>query len=250
VVSEKILCAITGHGNPHFKEKMPNCINNLRLIGKTSPFPVEFIVFCYDDSCDLSFYDNIKNCKLVKEPGIVGQFIYKHLTPDFISKYSRVIIMLDDIILPDDFTLLELMRLQDQLSLDIISPSLTKDSKYSYMFMLEDEKYNSHVRVVNFLEYFFYLFKTDTVEDMNTYKKFHTLFDSETKWMWGIDYAIYNVLNLKLGIVNDLKIKHCYIGSDEGRGTNQAMDEFNRNINKYNLNEHVNKHTTLYKAPT
>jgi hypothetical protein len=196
----KLLVTIPGIGNKHFEEKKTFLKSNIGIIKDTFIGDVDFLLFNYSDN-DFSDFENIK---IVKEGGIIGQYIFKYLNPDDINRYDYIILMLDDILLSDNFNIDYLIKLYKESNLNIISPSLTKDSKFSYEFMIENYEYKDSLRIVNFCEYFFYLM------DFKSYEKYYKLFDDKTYWLWGIDLCLYKQ-GFKMGIFNDFKIKHFYL---------------------------------------
>lgn len=198
----KLLVTIPGIGNNHFKEKKFFLKKNIDIIKKTFSGDVDFLLFNYSNNDFTDFND----VKVIKEKGIIGQYIFKYLNPKDLNNYDYIILMLDDILLSENFNIDYLINLYNDNKLDIISPCLTKDSKHSYKFMLENHKYKG-LRIVNFCEYFFYLM------DLKSYEKYYRLFDDKTYWLWGIDLCLDNQ-GFKMGILNDFKIKHFYISEN------------------------------------
>jgi len=196
----KLLVTIPGIGDNHFEEKKIFLKRNIEIIKSTFNGDVDFLLFNYSDND----FNEFEDLKIVKETGIIGQFIFKKLEPKTLESYDYIILMLDDIELSNNFNIDEMVEVYNNNNLNILSPSLTKDSKYSYSFMLENDSFKGYLRITNFCEYFFYFM------DVNSYNKYWSLFDENTYWLWGIDLCLDNQ-GFKMGILNDFKIKHYYI---------------------------------------
>ena len=197
----KLLVTVPGIGDNHFKEKKVFLRKNIDKIKSTFSGDVDFLLFNYSNN-DFSEFSDV--C-VVKEPGIIGQFIFKHLTPENLKSYDYVILMTDDILLSTNFNIDKMLSIYNDNELNILSPSLTKDSKcYHNGFMLERDEFKGKLRITNFCEYFFY------VMDLKSYTRYYQLFDNKTYWLWGIDLCL-DIKAFKMGILNDFKIKHHYI---------------------------------------
>lgn len=223
---DNILVAICGLGDPDGSKKINGCLNNIRLIKNTAPTnsEIDFKIFCYDDLRLDQFLD-IENCEIIKEEGIVGQFIYRYLRPDDLSSYSRLILLMDDIKLSANFNLAKLIKVQDKYVFDIISPSATSSSVLSRDFMKQrlDCRFKNKVLCVNFVEFFFYMFN---LKNPNAYSVWHSMFSENTKWMWGIDLALNPILKLQLGLVNDMTFDHQKYGGSLSTGGQKEAQEF------------------------
>jgi len=191
----KILSIIPGIGEPHFDNKEKILLKNINIIQNTFSGDVDFTVFNYSDN---NFSLEIP---VTKEKGIIGQYLYKYITPEFIKDYDYIMILLDDIELVENYNIDNMIFMLEQLNLDIISPSLTSDSKHTWDFMLENDNYKNKLRIVNFCECFCYLMTK------KSYIKYYSLLDEETYWLWGIDMILYN-MGFKMGIYNEYKIHH------------------------------------------
>lgn len=196
----KLLVTIPGIGDNHFEDKKIFLKNNIDIIKNTFSGNVDFLLFNYSNN-DFTDFEGVK---VIKEKGIIGQYIFKYLNPKELTDYDYIILMLDDILLSDSFNIDYLIKVYQENDLNIISPSLTKDSKFSYEFMVENYEYKDSLRIVNFCEYFFYLM------DIKSYNRYWNLFDDKTYWLWGIDLCL-DKKGFRMGILNDYNIKHFYI---------------------------------------
>lgn len=200
----KLLLTIPGIGDNHFEEKKNFLRKNIGIIKNTFSGEIDFLFFNYSNN-DFSDFENLENIKIIKESGIIGQFIFNKLKPDGLKDYDYIILMIDDIELSENINIDEMIKIYNDNHLDILSPSLTIDSKFSHKgFMLENDNFKDKIRITNFCEYFFYLM------DFNSYEKYWNLFDEKTYWLWGIDLCL-DKQGFKMGIINDYKIKHYYI---------------------------------------
>lgn len=221
-----ILVAICGLGDPDGSKKINGCLNNIHLIKNTAPAnsKIDFKIFCYDD-LNLDKFSHIENCQIIKEEGIVGQFIYRHLRPDDLSSYSRLILLMDDIKLSDNFNLASLIKVQDKYFFDIISPSATSNSVLSRDFMKQrlDSRFKNKVLCVTFVEFFLYMFN---LKNTDAYLAWHSMFSENTRWMWGIDLVLNPILKLQLGLVNDMTFDHKKYGGSLSTGGQKEAQEF------------------------
>lgn len=219
---KKILIAVCGLGDPNGEVKKKGCIRNLEILQKTAPknSQIYIKIFCYDD-LDLYEFNRFENCEIIRETGIIGQFIYKYLSPKNISGYDNLFLMLDDIELQDNVNLADMIEIQKESQFDILSPSATADSKISHNGFMKMRKHiqKNTLLSLNFLEFFSYLFDLNKSE---SYEKWYSLINEKTKWMWGIDMALNPILKMKLGLLNNMNFKHTQLG---GSHTNDAHEE-------------------------
>jgi 3,5-epimerase/4-reductase len=197
------LLVIPGYGGKEWITKS-DCINqSINKIKQTAPENSIFTIkiFNYDSSPNnFNFGDFEETIK----PGILGEFIYNYIKPTLVEKYDYIILMLDDIILQDNFNLKESLIILNLYNLDLISPSLTVDSVHTHRETLVDlhNTNNSKIgRICNFVEFFLYIMPA------NSYHKYFKFFHENTKWMWGIDYCMDCLM--KMCILDNMNMKHC-----------------------------------------
>jgi hypothetical protein len=224
----RILIAVCGVGDPNFDTKIVACTSNIEKIIKTAPTKykgkIDFIFFAYDDRLtdELSNYND---CKIVREPGFVGEFIYRYLQQHKVKNYDRIIVMLDDIELQPNFDLNVMLKIQDVHKYDIVSPALTRDSKASHKFMkTRDIKTKDTILHVGFLEFFMYVMNPAS----KAYGQWLSCFNENTRTMWGIDLLLHQELELKLGLIDNMTIKHMYIGGSRAGGRKEMLQLFDR----------------------
>jgi 3,5-epimerase/4-reductase len=197
------LLIIPGYGGKEWEIKS-NCINqSINKIKNTCPENSNFTIkiFNYDSSPN-NF--NFGKFEEIIKPGILGEFIYNYIEPSLVENYDYIILMLDDIILQDNFNLKDALDILNLYNLDLISPSLTLDSIHTHKESLVDLNNisnNKIGRICNFVEFFFYIIPS------KSYNKYFSLFNKDTKWMWGIDYCMDNLM--KMCILDNMNMKHC-----------------------------------------
>lgn len=205
-----LLVAVTGYGPPNLDHKRPLLEHNLTIIKATFQGPVTVKLFNYGEQpCECPLVD-----QEIMGPGYVGQFIHGGLMPSTITA-DYIMCILDDIELHPNYNVGQAIRNLEYYGLDIIQPSLTSDSTYSHECMLQQlytgapkdaptqAPKDAGLRITTFMEYFCYLMP------VNGYKKWHSLFDSNTTWLWGIDLCM-NQFNIKMGLIDILPMHHYY----------------------------------------
>ena len=228
----KILTVIVGHGGPNYDIKKSACQNNISVLLRTAPpdCGIDFEILHYDDSPVEEDYKYVDNLIVKKVKGFVGQHIFNHVQPEKVSNYDKLILLLDDVALPFNFNLHDFIKAQDLYDLDVISPSLSSDSKMGHQKIITRPDFKNSIRIVRCLEMFFYLFSTKKgVHD--SYQKYYSLFTEDTCSMWGIDYAMTFCLKLKCGLVNDITMKHLFLCESNGQKL-ESVAEWSR-LNQY-----------------
>lgn len=231
----KILTIILGHGEPNYDIKKSACQNNISVLLETAPpdCEIDFEILHYDDSPVKEDYKYVDNLIVKKVKGFVGQHIFNHVKPEKLSNYDKLILLLDDVILSSDFNLHDFIKAQDLYDLDIISPSLSSDSMMGHQKIMTRPDFKNSIRIVSCLEMFFYLFSTKKGVH-ESYQKYYSLFTEDTCSMWGMDYAITFCLKLKCGLVNDIPMKHLFLGQSD-RHKKESIAEWSR------LNQRLNE---------
>jgi hypothetical protein len=198
----KLLVVVPGIGNPNFDIKEKFLQHNLDIIKNTFSGQVDTLLFNFSNNQFTHDHPNI-----IKKPGIIGEFLYNQLDPSKIEGYDWTITLIEDIELSSNINIDKMINIYQKFNLNILSPSMTKDSKINHSFMVENDIYNNVIRIVNFCEWFFYLM------DKNSYIKYWNILDKDSKWLWGLDLCLYN-LGFNMALINDYKMKHHYSTSD------------------------------------
>lgn len=223
----RILVVITGVGDPNFKQKITHLHNNLKLLDQTKPKNsiIDFEIIYYDDKLNEFTFDQKFNIKKIYNKGLVGKHIYNHLSQKNFQGYDHVVVMLDDIVLCENFDLNDMINLQVKYEISIFSPSLTEDSVINNGQMMTRSHHDGKLIIQNHLEYFCYLFCLSDPKIKDALGLWLSLFNEDTQYIWGIDFAITNCLNLKCAMHNDVNMRHLFKGNHQG---SKAMKEWSR----------------------
>ena len=215
---KRLAVIVPGFGLPRVDFKRENLKKNLKTIKKTWNGFVDVIVFNYGSESA-----NNESVKEVFQKGYVGQFIYC-MNPVNMKSYDAIMILLDDIELVD-VNINILVNNLYYYGLDIVSPSLTSNSKPGWDIMFQKE--NRGIRISKFLELFCY------VMTPNGYEKYHRLLNEKSVWLWGIDLVLHNY-GIKTGIVDEMTMHHHIKGEAYKSGPNpyKEADEVFSRLNK------------------
>ncbi len=223
----KILVVVPGIGRPNFTKKIEILKNNLSYFNG-----IDYDVCVFNYSENVKIPQNVVNkfdLNVVSEKSIVGDFLKRHITPEFVKKYTHVIISLDDAEIQEGFSFEDALNFYNENNLDILSLSYTHDSKTPWEIMLSN--YNLVGRVTTFVELMFYIM------DSNRYTKYYEYIFSENPWMWGVDFLLYHK-GFKLGIIDKMSIKHYFGGSGNySHDFPDPFDGFNFLKEKFNIAE-------------
>lgn len=218
----KLLVVIPGFGPPHQDTKQWILQQNLQRIRSTYSGSITVKMFNYGKTPynlqmpDITIQEHM-------EPGYIGQFLYKYVTPAIVNEYNHVIVLLDDIELTDTVDIQRILQNVDCHSLDVISPSLTKDSPSAHPSMVESAS-TATIRRVYFIEFFCYIM-TPTA-----YSKWYSLLNQQSVWMWGVDLAMHPH-GITMGILDTVTMKHHF-----------HQSSYNGNAPNPFLEMHINLH--------
>jgi hypothetical protein len=205
-MSDCLFVLVSGFGGPHWEHKISILENNLRKI-TAHPWQRIHVRICQYDSHKIpERLVRQYNLDIIYGPGIVGDFIRLHARPDSrdLQGFTHVLLFLDDVEIQDDIDFEKLLTYQRDLSLDITSLSLTHDSQCIHKYMLQQEV---DVRVTTVCEYFWYLFP------MSGYVKYYPHVSQDNPWMWGLDLVLHKYLNLNVGILGKMTMRHWYMST-------------------------------------
>lgn len=102
------------------------------------------------------YYNNIRDVSENLVKGVIGQNLYRFVTPEVAVAYDYVIILYDDIEISKDVDFSVVYKNYLAYNIDIFSLSLSTDSKFSHEIMLQESDSNQ-IRMLNMLEIFFFL---------------------------------------------------------------------------------------------
>lgn len=225
---------IPGFGAPHDNMKLQILQHNIKIITQTYPTaPVDFHICVYDDTTiPPNFHQNI-NITIHREPGLPGDFIKKFATPDIVRDYQYILILFDDILLLPGVDMAKIIKTKEYFALDIISPTLSLDSKYIYKYMLTNPEAPFFLRIVPCCELFCCLY------DNASYTKYYEHVDPAINpWLWGLDLILHYKLNMRVGLLNKMSMKHffqstCY----DQHPTRSAFDGYAATMKKYDIDD-------------
>lgn len=198
---------ISGFGVPHWDHKVAILKNNLEKIYDETIWKNIHVCICqYSDPNLYQIPNELKDTysiEIIYEKGIVGEFIHRYASPSRIVGYDYILCLLDDIEL-QQIKWDTMIRYVKDLDFDLLSPSLSLDSKHQYKYMLHEPYNLSSIKVTSCCEYFCIFANT------KKFKKYYDHIDINNPWMWGLDLILKKHLGLKVGVVNTMIMKHWY----------------------------------------
>lgn len=224
---------VSGFGSPHLAEKLRILKNNMSIIERYGWSQLQYTICCYDSS-DLTELEALPNVTVIRDPLIVGQFLKKYLVPNTPSTaFTYLLCILDDIELQADVDFGWMIQHTEMFDIDILSPSMTQDSKYQFPYTLHDPGISyPAIKITSALEYFCYFMRP------SSYKRYYEHLNGERNpWMWGLDMLLYRHVGMKPGIINHMTMKHWYknenysarLDADPCEGYNYVMERYNEN---------------------
>lgn len=230
-MSSSLHVFISGFGSPHLEEKMRILKNNMHVINQFQWSHVYYTICCYDDT-PLEDYEGFANVKIIREKGIVGQYIQRHLVPNTQgTAFDYLLCILDDVELQPDIDWEKMIHYTNYFDIDILSPSMTQDSKYQFSYMLHESQFpQPAVKITAALEYFCYFMRS------SSYSKYYPHVNGDRNpWMWGLDMLLTKCIGLRLGVINHMTMKHWYKNeSYMVRLDSNPCDGYNYVLEKYN----------------
>lgn len=201
---ESIFVLTPGFGQPHVDIKKQILEYNIHRIFATSWKKVLWTVCVYDET-DISDISCKYDINVIREKGIVGEYIKKHATPYVVQDYDYVLLLLDDILLMPNVNFDKIIKIKKELRLDIVSPTLTLDSHVVYHYMLTNPMEQYDVKITSFCELFCFLM------DPMSYEIYFKNIDAVTNpWLWGLDLILAHKLHLQVGMLNNMNMKHFF----------------------------------------
>lgn len=205
MIPPSLYLLITGFGTPNWDHKVKILKNNLEKLGKIQWSKLKITVCQYSDKNMFMIPQDLidkYNIHVIYEKGIVGEYIIRHASDELIKEYDYIMLLLDDVeLLELDF--LKMIKYYNDFSFDILSPCLSTDSKYQYEYMITSPN-NVDINVVNVCEYFCLLFSTQN------FKKYYIHLYPDNQWMWGLDLVLKKHLQMKVGLLNKMTVKHWF----------------------------------------
>ena len=222
---------ISGFGTPHWEHKVDILKKNLEKIHDPTVWKKVHVCVCQYSDPQLyplpKEWTDLYSIEVIYERGIVGEFIHRYASPSRLAGYDYVLCLLDDIeLLQINWD--HLIRYVKDLDFDLLSPSLSTDSKYQYRYMLHEPYNLSTIKVTACCEYFCLFANT------RNFKKYYDHVDPQNPWMWGLDLILKKHLGLKVGVVNTMVMKHWYKNeSYQDRPDVPPMKGYDEIVEKY-----------------
>jgi hypothetical protein len=226
-----ILVIVPGFGGHNIEQKINIFQKNVNILSNTPEnYNIEIEIFNFD--C-ISYKLNNFETKRIKirenlNKGIIGQFLFKYITPKFILNYDYIIILLDDIELDENTNFEKVIKNYVYYKYDIISFSIKKGWPFSHYVMIQNESNNEFIRQTNMVELFIYIMNKEN------YIKYYQLLDEKSNWLWGIDFSLYYKY-FKLGIIDKYSVKHYYKGISYNSNLPNPGEEIEHNRKKFKL---------------
>lgn len=203
-----------GFGSPHVEEKKRILRQNMRVIEASPWSTLQYTICCYDDT-DLSEWSGDSRVEIIRERGIVGQFLKRHLRPNTPAtvEYDYLLLLLDDVELtPRTVNVGEMAHWLREFHMDVLSPCLTRDSQIQFQYLRHEPQYTTPtLKITSVLEFFCY-FTTPA-----WYELYYSLIDeTRNPWGWNLDMMLYRRFGFRVGVLNHMLMKHWYKGESYG----------------------------------
>jgi hypothetical protein len=237
-MTKSLLVIIPGFGPPQLPLKQSILQHNLSLIRSTFSGTVKVRLFNYGDiSC------GSVDVEETFEKGYIGQFLYRHMTPDAVASFDYVMLVLDDIRLSSSFNANHMFHNIDHYKLDILSPALSQGSPYSHHVMLQQKTHVGCIRESAFVEFFCYMMTKQS------YTRWYSLLDEKSAWLWGLDFSLF-YKQFRMGIYDDIIIDHCILsGGNYGSSTPNPWHELSYTTARHSGNRIVSSMAYLSLMP-
>lgn len=238
-----LLVVIPGFGKPEIDIKMTILKSNVKKLKESTEFSsVKFHIFQYDTEFEMPVdiaMDPLITIK--KEVGILGQFLYKHVTPDYVNDYDYILILLDDVEIVD-VSWSELIMMKKLLKYDIASCCLKEGYMSYWDFTRHLIDNNVWIREQSICELFCYMM------DTKTYEKYYQFIDNENPWMWGMDLILQSKMNLQCAVFNKFTASHYIRGGHTNADASTKMYDY---LAKYNTSwSHEEKQIKMKRVIT
>lgn len=221
---------IPGFGEPQTELKK-NILNlNVERILK-GPWTSVHLTVCYFD--DTSLPELPRDDRLivheVREKGLPGNFLKRHASPEVVQNFDYLLILFDDVLLYGNVNFKRMMYLYDWFQLDILSPSLTTDSESVFKYMMTQTEQPFELKTTPVCELLCYFMKPPS------YAKYYDHIDEANPWLWGLDMILERHIGLRVGILNQMNMKHFIKGEGYKTHPNESpYDGYSYMVKKYN----------------
>jgi hypothetical protein len=220
-----LLVLIPGFGMPHLETKRAILKNNLATLGhllEIQAFPWIHLTLCIYDTTTPNLLNTIDaliqkspfvrfpnaHYQIHFNPGIVGHFMLRHAHPATLEalNLSHVFLLLDDVELPATTWTPALWTrfLGDYThhSLNILSPTMTPDSKILFPFMTSTSE--KLLTLVSACEMFCYFM------DLASWQRYYEELSPDHPKLWGIDLVLKKHLGFRVGMAHYAQMRHYF----------------------------------------
>lgn len=232
---ESLFVLVPGYGEPNTAIKSQILTHNISKICSYKWASLKIRICVYDQTklpSQICQHPNVEICR--RSPALPGNFIKDFARPDDISE-DNILILFDDILLMPDIDWERLLKLKDYFNLDIVSPTLTRDSKHVYQYMLTEPGNGYDLKIGPCCEFFCYLF------DKQTYKKYYEHVDPDINpWLWGLDLILYKQFGFRVGLVNSMTMKHFFAQTSYASvPQHDPREGYFKTMDKYGIDHNV-----------
>ena len=209
--NSSLFVIIPGFGGPNIEHKCHILESNLNVIRSYDWQQSPIIKICVYDQTAFSIIPekllNDPNIKWIYQKGVVGEFLLSNACPciDLYETTEYILILLDDVELQSNVKFDKMIEYMNTFNLDILSPTLTLDSKFQFNYMLQMPNYDNVISVSSACELFCYFMKYSSY----IFKYFPAI-EKSNPWMWGLDMMLYKYFNINIGLINGMTMKHHY----------------------------------------
>lgn len=222
----KLLVVIPGFGRPELDIKIRILRENMKKLKSSTSFSsISYHIFQYDTEFEMPV--DIVNDPMVTitvEEGILGQFLHKYSTPNYVYQYDFILILLDDVEIID-VSWNELIMMKKLVDYDVASCCLKEGIMSFWDFTRHLPNKNVWIREQSICELFCYFM------DAHTYEKYYEFIDYDNPWMWGMDMIMKSKMNLNCAVFNNFVSNHYIRG---GHTNVNASRDMNNYLSKYN----------------
>ena len=184
----RVLWVIPGFGEPHVDAKRAILEKNNRMVGAG----IHLEIYKYDED----------------HPGIVGQFLKRHVHPHRVFGYDMVMVSLDDVELQGEVPWETIKGALDG-GWDLLTPSMTEDS-YTVFPHMYQSRVPHEISSTSVPEFFCYFMKP------KAYATWWGYLRDYNPWMWGMDLTTVSTMGLKAGILKHYTMRHYFHGGSKG----------------------------------
>lgn len=193
----RILCLVPGISADQLEHRVSILRSNIEILTKCS-FDLEFHIYDY-----ANIGLNVSGVTKVVT-GSLGLYQVFPTYSDQVDDFDYVVALLDDVEIIN-INLDVMIQNYNQHNMDIMSPSVTRDSAWAHEVMKTNN--TSLIREVKFIELFCYIMTP------KVYHRWVSIMTEQNTFGWGIDTNMQLLLNLKLFLFDGYKIKHHYINT-------------------------------------